>query len=226
MCAGLGYSASCNGLGPNGQVVGSTDQRSKIRTFNVAPNWTRTINASSVFTFGGFVRQDQYNYYPSGDPFSDLVPDLQLQAIGQSRRLTDLGLRASYSYVKGHHNVKIGATYQDTILTEIDSLGVVDPTSNAVCLNANGSPDLNPLLTNPAQCGGGLQANPTFIPLLGCYDLSRTAQLPASDGCSTATSGPYHIQRARQHPRVGTVHSGHHHAEELDVQPGLARRRL
>jgi hypothetical protein len=191
VCPILGYSTTCNGLGPNGDVVGSADQRSKIRTFNVAPNWTHTLNANAVFTFGGFIRQDQYNYYPSSDPFSDLIPDLQRQTIGQNRRLTDLGLRTSYSYVKSHHNVKIGATYQDTILTEIDSLGVVDPTANAVCLNANGSADLNPSLTNPAQCGGGLQANPNFIPLLGCYDLSRTGTLPASDGCPKSTSGLY-----------------------------------
>ena len=82
------------GLGPNGQVVGSHDQRSQIRTFNIAPTWTRLINANTVFTFGGFVRQDQYNYYPSGDPFADLTPDLQLQTVGQNRTLTNLGLRA------------------------------------------------------------------------------------------------------------------------------------
>ena len=49
-----------------------TDQRSKIRTFNIAPTWTQLINAETVFTLGGFVRQDQYNYYPSGNPFADL----------------------------------------------------------------------------------------------------------------------------------------------------------
>jgi hypothetical protein len=190
-CSLLGYSSTCNGLGPNGEVVGSTDQRSKIRTFNIAPNWTRTLNASAVFTFGGFARQDQYNYTPSRDPSADLIPDLQLQTIGQGRTLTDLGLRTSYSYLKGHHNIKIGATYQDTIITENDSLGVVDPTSNAVCLNSDGSPDLNPSVTSPSQCRGTLQQNPNFVPLLGCYDLSRTGPLPASDGCPSSTSGLY-----------------------------------
>ena len=29
------------GIGPDGQVVGSQDQRSKIRTINFAPTWTR-----------------------------------------------------------------------------------------------------------------------------------------------------------------------------------------
>ncbi len=36
------------GLGPNGVLVGSTDQRSQIRTFNVAPTWTRLINSNTV----------------------------------------------------------------------------------------------------------------------------------------------------------------------------------
>ena len=41
------------GLGPNGLPVGSADQRSKIRTFNIAPVWTRLLNPNTVFTFGG-----------------------------------------------------------------------------------------------------------------------------------------------------------------------------
>jgi hypothetical protein len=76
---------------PTAKPVGSQDQRSKIRTFNVAPAWTRLLNSHTVFTFGGFVRQDQYNYYPSRDPFADLAPDLQLQTVGQNRTLTNLG---------------------------------------------------------------------------------------------------------------------------------------
>ncbi len=187
----LSYSTACNGLGPNGQVVGPTDQRSKIRTFNVAPTWTKLLNAHTVWTFGGFARQDQYNYYPSADPFSDLIPDLQLQTIGQNRRLTDLGLRTNVSYIKGVHNIKAGITYSDTILTENDTFGIVDPTANAVCLYADGSPDLNPKLTNPLNCTGTLQPNTNFNPLLACYDLSRNGTLPASDGCPGSTSGQY-----------------------------------
>ncbi|HWF47483.1 MAG TPA: TonB-dependent receptor, partial [Bryobacteraceae bacterium] len=89
------------GLGPNGLPVGPTDQRSKIRTFNLAPTWTRIINPHTVLTLGGFARQDQYNYYPSNNPYSDLVPDLQSTSIGQSRRLTNLGFRGDVSYVNG-----------------------------------------------------------------------------------------------------------------------------
>ena len=181
-----------NGLGPNGVPVGSTDQRSQIRTFNVAPTWTRLVNTHTVFTFGGFVRQDQYNNYPSDNPFADLQPDLQLQTIGQNRTLTNLGLHTTVSYVKGIHNVKAGITYTDTILTEKDAFGIVDPTANAVCLNADGSAYTGAGLTEPAQCTGPLTPNPSFNPLLGCYDLTRTASLPASDGCPNSTSGLYH----------------------------------
>jgi hypothetical protein len=191
VCGYLGFSATCNGLGPNGQVVGPTDQRSQIRTFNIAPTWTHLFGSTTVLTFGGFARQDQFNYYPSRDPFSDFTPDLQSESIGQNRRLTDLGLRANVSYAKGIHNIKAGVTYQDTILTENDTFGVVDPALNAVCLNANQTPDLNSLLTNPASCTGALQPNPKFNPLLACADLTRTAPLPTSDGCSGSTSAFY-----------------------------------
>ncbi len=53
------------GLGPNGLPVGTTDQRSQIKTFNIAPSWTHLLNDTTLFTLGAFVRRDQYNYYPS-----------------------------------------------------------------------------------------------------------------------------------------------------------------
>jgi hypothetical protein len=190
-CPIFGYSTTCNGLGPNGQVVGPTDQRSKIRTFDIAPTWSRVIGTHWVATLGIWARQDQYNYYPSNDPFADLQPYLQLQTVGQNRTLTVLGARASVSYVKGIHNIKMGINEQDTILTEKDTFGIVDPTANPVCLNPDGSPDLDPTLTNPANCGGVLTPNPNFSTLLACYDLTRTAPLPASDGCPHSTAGQY-----------------------------------
>ncbi len=179
------------GLGPNGLPVGPQDQRSQIRTFNIAPTWTRLFGASTLFTFGAFLRHDQYDYYPSANPFADFTPDLQDQTVGQDRRLTNAGARASLSYVKGVHNIKAGAVYEHTFLSENDTFGIVNPTANAVCLNADGSPNTNPALTDPAQCTGTLQPNPAFQPLLGCYDLTRTGPLPASDGCPNSTSGEY-----------------------------------
>jgi hypothetical protein len=186
-----GLVVSDNGIGPNGQMVGSQDQRSKIQTVNVAPTWTRLLNPHTVFTFGGFLRRDDYNYYPSRDPFADLTPDLQLQTVGQNRTLTNAGLRADLAYASGPHDLKIGVNYMDTILTENDNIGIVDPTLNAPCLNPDGSAYTSPSLTDPAGCAGVLTANPSFTPLLGCYDLTRTAKLPASDGCPNSTSSPY-----------------------------------
>ncbi|MGD1069161.1 MAG: TonB-dependent receptor [Bryobacteraceae bacterium] len=187
-----GLTVDNGGLGPNGLPVGPADQRSKIRTFNIAPVWTHILNANSVFTLGGWVRQDQYNYYPSDNPFADLAPDLQSTTAGQNRRLTNAGARTSLSYVRGVHNIKVGAQYEHTFLTERDSFGLVDPTANAPCLNADGSPDTDPTLTNPNACPGGVvNQNPGFIPILACYDLTRTAPLPASDGCPFNTSRNY-----------------------------------
>ena len=38
----------CNGgLDPNGNVVGPADQRSQIKTFDIAPSWTRLLNTTS-----------------------------------------------------------------------------------------------------------------------------------------------------------------------------------
>jgi hypothetical protein len=181
------------GIGPDGRVVGSQDQRSKIGTVNLSPTWTRLMNNRTVLTLGGFMRQDQYNYYPSRDPFADLTPDLQLQTVGQSRTLTNLGLRTNVAYDSGPHDIKIGVTYTDTIVTEKDNIGIVDPTLNAPCMNADGSPFTGASLTNPAGCTGLLQPNPGFVPLLGCYDLTRTGKLPASDGCPNSTSGAYNF---------------------------------
>jgi len=179
------------GLGPDGRLVGPQDQRSKIRTFNIAPTWTRLINTHTIFSFGAYVRQDQYNYYPSGNPFSDFTPDLQSQTVGQDRRLTNAGGRASLSYVKGIHNLKLGINYSHTFLTEKDTFGLVDPTLNAVCQNSDGSPFTGASLTDPNNCTGALSQNPNFVPLLACYDLTRTGKLPASDGCPNSTSGQY-----------------------------------
>jgi hypothetical protein len=179
------------GIGPNGAVVGPTDQRSQIETINVAPSFTRLLSTTSVLTIGGWMRRDAYHYDPSGDPFADLQPDLQFESIGQDRHLTNAGLRAEFSYVKGIHNVKAGVEFQHTFLTEDDSFGLIDPTGNAPCLNGGGTPYTNPGLTDPADCTAPLQTNAGFNPILACYDLTRTATLPGSDGCPNSTSGYY-----------------------------------
>jgi hypothetical protein len=145
-------------------TVGATDQRSKIGTFNIAPSWTRLISTNSVFTLGAFVRRDDYNYYPSNDPFADLgPPSLQRQSVGQNRTLTNAGIRSDISYVKGVNNIKAGVTYEQTFLNENDTIGIVDPAYNALCITPSPvtvtPPNPNPYVPVPgftalSQCTG------------------------------------------------------------------------
>ena len=169
-----------NGLDPKGNVVGPSDQRSQIKTFNIAPSWIRLVNSTTVFTLGAFVRRDQYNYYPSGNPFADLAPDLQSQTVGQDRSLTNAGIRSNISYVKGIHNVKAGLTYQQTFLNENDTIGVVDPTFLASlsdangnsCVDANGNPIAAPCTT---LAPFDLTRGGTVFPFHGHTDVKQLA---------------------------------------------------
>jgi hypothetical protein len=153
--------------------VGNTDQRSKIGTFNIAPTYTRLIGADSVFNLGAYVRRDGYNYYPSDNPLADLGPaNLQTSSISQYRTLTNAGFHTDYSYVKGINNIKAGAVYGQTFLRENDSLGVVGPTYNSPCVDANGNS--LPGYSSPSECPGGASGqNPAYNPVLAPYDLTR-----------------------------------------------------
>jgi hypothetical protein len=135
-----GQTDSCDGLGPDGSPVGAQDQRSKIGTFNIAPSFVHLIGTTAVATIGAFVRQDQFTYYPSANPFADFTPGLQSDSIAQSRRLTNAGARSDISYVKGMHNIKAGVLYEQTFLTEKDSFGIVDPGLLPSLTDANGAP--------------------------------------------------------------------------------------
>jgi Carboxypeptidase regulatory-like domain len=166
------------GANPIFDNVGNTDQRSKIGTFDIAPTYTRTIGNNSVFNFGPYVRRDQYNYYPSGNPLADLgPPNLQNQTIAQNRSLTNAGVHTDYSYVRGINNIKIGANYSQTFLRENDTLGLVSSTFNSPCVDGNNTPQ--PGFTDPSQCANaGLLSNDpsvggTFNPVLLPFDLTR-----------------------------------------------------
>lgn len=171
------------------------DQRVKIESFNLAPGWTHLFSEDMLLTVTPYVRHDDFNYYPSGNPLADLT-----ESASQHRTLTNAGLRADLSYVKGAHNLKAGFTFQHWLLNENFSLGLTDPAVNSPCLMQNvagdwvASPDA--ALIDPSQCAGaGLQANVAanpnaiapFIPLLGCYDLTRPTPSPG-DGCALAAS--------------------------------------
>ena len=187
-----------------GTLLPAQDQRAQIKTFNIAPVWTRLISTTTLFTFGGFVRQDKFNYYPSGNVFADgtgLIPGGSSATLNQQRKLTNAGLRSDVSYVKGKHNLKAGATFQHTFLTENFNFGITDPGFNAVCLNtSDASPFTSPTPTFQGNCTGALEPNdgtdiratvPAFIPTLGCFDLTRpvlTAAAQTQDSCATTQS--------------------------------------
>src|SRR5579863_8597653 len=162
-----------------GAALEATDQRQKIGTFNIAPTWTHVLNTSAVLTFGGYVRRDDYNYYPSADPYADFSPDLQGETVSQSRRLTNAGLRADVTYAKGIHNVKAGVTYQQTFLTENENIGIVDPTFYPAaaafynCLDGGG----NPIPNTPCAAlkPHDLTQGGVLFPFHGHTDVKETA---------------------------------------------------
>ena len=176
--SGIGGGASAS---PDIGSVGNADQHSKIGTINVSPTYTRIIGNNTVFNLGAFVRRDDYNYYPSGNPLADLGPsNLQTSSIAQNRTLTNAAVHSDVTYVKGIHNIKAGAQYGQTFLRENDSLGVVYPTYafSAPCVDVNGNPVAG--YSNPSQCPVG--ANPSYLPVLAPYDLTRGGSLYSYDG--------------------------------------------
>jgi Carboxypeptidase regulatory-like domain/TonB-dependent Receptor Plug Domain len=166
--------SATNSTGPVFGNVGNTDQRSQIKTFNVAPTYTRIISQNSVLNFNVYTRRDEYNYFPSNNPLADLGPaNLQTSSISQYRTLMNTGGHADYTWVRGHHNLLAGAEYNSTFLREHNALGIVSPTDNSPCVNAVTGVSL-PGYANPAQCNGLTNiANANFAPVLAPYDLTR-----------------------------------------------------
>ncbi len=156
-----------------GITAGITDQRSQIQTVDIAPTYTRAVSPQAVFNLGAYLRQDQYHYYPSGNPLNDLgPPNLQQESVAQQRSLTNAGAHADLTYARGVHNAKAGIVYGQTFLREHDQIGVVAALLNAPCVDAGGNPV--PGFTNPSQCArAGDTPNPAYQPVLAAYDFTR-----------------------------------------------------
>jgi len=158
-----------------GTFLPAQDQRAEIKTFNIAPVWTRLISSTTLFTLGAFVRQDQFNYYPSGNVFADgtgVIPGGSSATLNQQRKLTNAGLRSDVSYVKGIHNIKAGATFQHTFLTENFNFGITDPNflPGLGCPNGNPAPDPCAILPPFDLTRGG-----TLFPFRGRADIKELA---------------------------------------------------
>jgi hypothetical protein len=158
-----------------GAQLPAQDQRAQIKTFNIAPVWTRLISTTTLFTLGAFVRQDQFNYYPSANVFADgtgLIPGGSSATLNQQRKLTNAGLRSDVSYVKGIHNIKAGATFQHTFLTENFNFGITDPNflPGLGCPNGMPAPDPCAILPPFDLTRGG-----ALFPFRGRADIKELA---------------------------------------------------
>jgi len=154
---------------PNSLDQLTQDQRQKTVTFNFAPGYQHTFNATTLLTINPFFRQDRVHYYPSPDPAGDSPATLS-----QSRRLTNWGVRGDVSYSAAHHNLKVGGQVMQTHLQENFELGITDFAFNPVCLNRAGDPQALPALTTAVGCAlAGFVPNPAFNPGLLPLDLTR-----------------------------------------------------
>ena len=81
-------------------------------------------------------------------------------------------MHADLSYSKGIHTLKTGAQYGQTFLNENDSLGIVEATYNAPCMDVNGNALAG--YSGPAACDGEVAlVNPNYKPVLAPYDFTR-----------------------------------------------------
>ncbi len=175
---------------PNTYDQSSQDQHQQARTFSFSLGYQHTFNTEMLLTVSPFVRQDRVDYYPSDNPFADSPATIQ-----QDRHLTNWGTRVNLSYSHGVHNIKIGAEGQQTRLLENFSLGITDPTFNAVCLSVAGAAVTTGSFTNPSECGAaGLTPNPGFSPGLFPYDLTRGGGLFHFHGAADINQGAFFAQ--------------------------------
>jgi hypothetical protein len=162
---------------PNSYDQLGQDQHQRVLTWNIAPGYQRTLNAHALLSVNPYLRKDQVDYYPSGNPFAD-TPATQ----SQSRQLLNWGVKADVSIIAGRHDMKYGIDLKQTRLRENFGFGITDPAFNSPCIDSGGNSVSDSALTNPGQCAAaGFQANTAdnpnagapFSPGLFPYDLTR-----------------------------------------------------
>jgi hypothetical protein len=163
------------------QVATAQDQHQRVLTWSFAPGYQHTFSAKTLLTINPYIRKDQVNYYPSGDPFAD-TPATQTQ----NRQLLNWGVKADVSTTSGRHNFKYGVDLKQTRLLENFGFGITDPGFNSPCIDNTGASIPDPTFTDPAQCAAaGYEPNTAdnpdsiapFGPGLLPYDLTRGGAL-------------------------------------------------
>jgi hypothetical protein len=203
---------------PNQYDQASQDQKGKIVSFNIAPSWTHTLNANSLFSMSPYIRQDNFHYYPSKNVFNDTPVTLS-----QSRRLQNLGFKTNYTLSHGIQTFKAGATIYHTFLTEGFGLGVTDPAFNSPCVNADGNPVASTSITSTAQCGVGntYTINDSYAPGLAAYDLSRSGTLYRFHGHTDIKQEALYVEDAIAWRNFNLQAGG-----RVDNYNGISRRSL
>src|SRR5260370_35395745 len=100
-----------------------------------------------LLTINPYIRKDQFNYYPSRDPFAD-APATQ----SSSRQLLNWGVKSDLAIASGRHDLKFGVDLKQTRLLENFGFGITDHTFNPFCVDQNRTAARPDTLVNPAGC--------------------------------------------------------------------------
>jgi hypothetical protein len=183
---------------PNDLDQVGQDQHQRVLTWSVAPGYQHTFNARTLLTINPYMRKDQVNYYPSGDPFADTPATQTL-----NRQLLNWGVKADVSTTSGRHSLKYGVDLKQTRLLENFGFGITDPGFNSPCIDNTGASIPDPALTDPAQCAGaGYEPNTadnpdSIVPFsqgLFPYDLTRGGNLFAFHATSNINQYAFYVQ--------------------------------
>lgn len=175
---------------PNTYDQINQDQRQEATTISVGLGYQHTFSPETLLTINPFYRQDHVQYFPSDDIFNDTPA-----TINEDRHLTNWGTRIDLSYASGINNIKVGSQLMQTRLDENFGFGITDPTFNAVCLNATGGALIQSGITDPNACSSaGYTANPSFVPGLLAYDLTRGGSMFHFTGAANIDEEAVYVQ--------------------------------
>jgi len=170
------------------QQAAGQDQRQHMTSFNADLGASHVLNPALLLSANTWARQDQVNYFPSANLFSD-----QPATLSQTRRLTSTGIRTDLAYSHGRNTMKGGVQIQITPLSEAFITGLTDSAFNSPCVDADGIPVADASLTTISQCAAynnssyvaPFSGNPGYQPVLLPYDLTRAGTLFRFRGATT-----------------------------------------
>ena len=123
-----------------GGPLGPTDQRSQIKTFNIAPTWTRLIGTTRYLLSAALCEGISTTTIRAATRSPICLRTCKVRPSLRIARSPTSAYAPSMSYVKGIHNIKAGSHVISThFSTENDSIGIVDPTlvpGHSKCLDA------------------------------------------------------------------------------------------